>query len=89
MKILHKYHPEFIVNAAALTDVDSCEKDHKSCLSVNANSILNFIPFLKRHDSHLIHISTDFVFDGKKLARTGRFVSLYVVKVCSGQISHT
>ena len=63
-KILHKYHPEFIVNAAALTDVDSCEKDQKSCLSVNANSILNFIPFLKKYDSHLIHISTDFVFDG-------------------------
>jgi len=63
-KILRKYQPEFIVNTAALTDVDACEKDQKSCLSVNANSVLNFIPFLKRHDSHLIHISTDFVFDG-------------------------
>ena len=63
-KILNKYKPDFIVHAAALTDVDACEKDHDLCLSVNAHSILHFIPFLKRHDAHFIHISTDFVFDG-------------------------
>ena len=63
-KILNKYQPDFIVNAAALTDVDACEQDHDLCLSVNTHSILHFIPFLKKHDAHLIHVSTDFVFDG-------------------------
>jgi dTDP-4-dehydrorhamnose reductase len=62
--VLSKYNPDCIINAAALTDVDACEKNHDLCLSVNTHSISYFIPFLKQNDVHLIHVSSDFIFDG-------------------------
>jgi len=62
--IFNKYEPNFIINAAALTDVDVCEKNYELCFSTNAHSISHFIPLLKRNDVHLVHVSTDFVFDG-------------------------
>ena len=62
--VLNKYKPDFIVNTAAVTDVDKCEQDNDLCLSINTNSILHFMPFVQRNNVHFIHISTDFVFDG-------------------------
>ena len=62
--IFNKYEPSVIINAAALTDVDVCQENMNLCFSVNANSILHFMPLVQKNDVHLIHISTDFVFDG-------------------------
>ena len=65
-EILHKYKPSIIINAAAMTNVDECEKNQKKCISINAHSIENFIPYVQQHNAHFIQISTDMVFDGKK-----------------------
>lgn len=62
--IFNKHQPDFIINTAALTDVDKCEKENDLCRSINTHSILHFMPFVQRNDVHFIHISTDFVFDG-------------------------
>ena len=64
--ILDKYKPDIIVNTAALTNVDDCEKNKKTCLNINATSILSFIPFLLKYNIHFIQLSTDFVFSGIK-----------------------
>ena len=64
--VFTKYNPTVIINTAAITNVDQCEKDNKLCLSVNTDSILNYIPYVKKKDIHLVHISTDFVFNGEQ-----------------------
>jgi len=64
--ILNTYQPDIIVNAAAMTDVDKCEKEKERCLEVNSDSIDAFIPYLKKNNTHYIQISTDFIFNGEK-----------------------
>jgi dTDP-4-dehydrorhamnose reductase len=63
-KLLEKYSPDIIVNAAAITNVDDCEIDKKRCEYVNCDSIDHFIEYAKNKNCHFIQISTDFVFNG-------------------------
>lgn len=65
-KILNQEKPDYIVNAAAYTDVDSAEGDEENAYKINhiGPSIISKIS--SEFDIPLIHISTDYVFDGKK-----------------------
>lgn len=58
--------PHTIVNLAALTDVDACERDRHSAYSANVAPVRNIVAWLKNEGvkSHLIQISTDQVYDG-------------------------
>lgn len=55
---------DYLINCAALTDVDYCEKNPAEALSVNANAVLEIARYCEAKKIHLVHISTDFVFDG-------------------------
>ncbi len=58
--------PSFLVNCAAYTAVDRAEDDEAGALAVNATAVQNIIKAAGNvPDMKLIHISTDFVFDGK------------------------
>lgn len=57
--------PDVIVNAAAMTNVDACESEIDQAFAINALGVRNLADAAKVCGSHLIHISTDFVFDGK------------------------
>jgi len=63
---INKVKPDYIINAAALTNVDYCETHQKECYAVNVGAVKTLIEGAQINDSHLIQISTDFVFDGKK-----------------------
>ena len=65
-KILKRYKPEIIINAAAYTDVVGAEENKKYALEVNSDSLRFLTEFAAEFDSTLIHFSTDYVFDGKK-----------------------
>lgn len=68
-KILKKikyYKPKFIINLAAYTNVDQAELNKEQCLRVNYLGVINIVDILKSYKIKLIHISTDYVFDGKK-----------------------
>ena len=56
-----------IVNAAAYTAVDNAESDAEKCQAVNVNGPQNLAAAAKECGAQLIHISTDFVFDGESL----------------------
>jgi len=56
--------PDVIINASAYTAVDRAEKDVDLAFAVNATGPKNIAMAAKRSDSHLIHVSTDYVFDG-------------------------
>ena len=63
--ILEKY-PEIVINAAAYTAVDNCETDYTNAYSVNAIGPKNLAIACNKINIPLIHISTDYVFDGNK-----------------------
>ena len=63
-RIIDKYKPDIIINAAALTNVDACENNKEHCLNINTHSLLNYIPQIQKYNIHFIQLSTDFVFSG-------------------------
>lgn len=64
--LLKEVNPDFIINTAAMTQVDACEDDKKYCDKINVELVENLIAFSEKSNCHLIHISTDFIFDGKQ-----------------------
>ncbi len=57
--------PDMIMNAAAMTNVDGCETERELCWKINVEGVENLIDAAKKNSSKLIHVSTDYVFDGK------------------------
>jgi len=60
------FHPDAVINAAAYTAVDKAESDVESAFAVNRDGPANLARACKQHDIPLIHVSTDYVFDGTK-----------------------
>ena len=58
--------PDFLVNCAAYTAVDKAETDFDNAMQLNAIAVANLVDACKIYDTILVHISTDYVFDGKK-----------------------
>jgi len=56
---------QIIINCAAYTDVDKAERETKLAYKVNAEAVGRLGNLAKKADLWLLHISTDFVFDGK------------------------
>lgn len=54
-----------IVNCAAYTNVDRAEEDKLLCSSINVNAVKNIAMAANQNGAKVIHISTDYVFDGK------------------------
>ena len=60
------YQPDWIINTAAYTDVDGAEFNQKLAFSVNAEGPFNLAKAAILFDAKLLHISTNYVFDGTK-----------------------
>ena len=54
------------LNCAAMANVDLCEEEKELCWKINVGGVKNLVEACKRHSTHLTHISTDYIFDGKK-----------------------
>ena len=63
---LHKHKPNLVINAAAYTAVDKAEEEREQAYAVNAYGAGYIADACRELGSRLIHISTDFVFDGKQ-----------------------
>jgi dTDP-4-dehydrorhamnose reductase len=63
---LHRSIPEgsTVINASAYTDVDGAESDEGAAFAINADAVRLIAETVKAKDGRLIHISTDYVFDG-------------------------
>ena len=66
LKEIKKLQPNYIVNTAAMTQVDACENNKSACDTLNVDVVKWLAEICKKINAHLIHISTDFIFDGKK-----------------------
>ncbi len=58
--------PDAIINAAAMTDVDQCESQPDMARLVNSTAVYHLAEAAKAHNSFLVQVSTDYVFDGEK-----------------------
>jgi dTDP-4-dehydrorhamnose reductase len=63
---LRALHPDVVVNTAALHHVENCERDPERAYAVNAVGARNLAAVTEYLGAVLIHVSTDYVFDGRK-----------------------
>ena len=66
MDFISEKSPEMVINAAAYTAVDDCETNYDEAYAVNALGPKNLAIACSKIDGPLVHISTDYVFDGNK-----------------------
>jgi dTDP-4-dehydrorhamnose reductase len=59
-----RHRPEIIINAAAYTAVDKAESEPEAARRINAQGPAHLAAAAREHGARLLHISTDFVFDG-------------------------
>ena len=64
-QVFNQFKPNVVINTAAMTNVDACEDQKEQCWNLNVNAVNNLIEASEKHQTHLIHLSTDFVFDGE------------------------
>ncbi len=64
-KVIYDFYPDFIIHTAAYTNVDGCETQRELSWKVNVKSVEYIAEASRLIDAHLIHFSTDYVFDGK------------------------
>jgi dTDP-4-dehydrorhamnose reductase len=62
--VFAQYKPTVVINCAAYTNVDACETNIDACQALNVDAVKYLVAECARHGSHLVHLSTDFVFDG-------------------------
>jgi dTDP-4-dehydrorhamnose reductase len=63
-RLFANHEPEYAINCAAYTAVDKAEDDADMAAKVNVTGVENLARLCSKHDTTLIHISTDFVFKG-------------------------
>lgn len=63
--LIKEHHPEIIINAAAYTAVDKAESERELANTINATAPKVLAQEAEKSRALLIHISTDYVFDGK------------------------
>jgi len=64
-KLISEQKPNVVINTAAMTNVDLCEDNKAECDALNVNAVQYLADACQQIDAHLIHISTDFIFDGE------------------------
>jgi len=70
-QVFRKQRPDVVINTAAMTNVDACESKKGECYEINVIGVQHLVEVLEQMSEgnkkpHLIHLSTDFVFDGTK-----------------------
>lgn len=64
-RVFDLHRPDFVIHAASMTDVDKCEVERDACYKQNVGATAWILEACVKHSSHLIYLSTDFIFDGK------------------------
>jgi dTDP-4-dehydrorhamnose reductase len=65
-QIIQKFRPDAVINTAAMTNVDLCETERERCDKINVEAVGHLADACLEFGAHLVHISTDFIFDGEK-----------------------
>jgi dTDP-4-dehydrorhamnose reductase len=63
-EVFSKTKPDVVINTAAMTQVDQCEVEREKCWLANVTAVENLVASCKKNNVHLVHLSTDFIFNG-------------------------
>lgn len=62
--VFEMVQPDVVIHTAAMTQVDQCEDDRDECDRLNVHAVRNIVKACEDFQVHLVHLSTDFIFDG-------------------------
>jgi dTDP-4-dehydrorhamnose reductase len=65
-KVFDEIKPDAVIHTAAMTNVDACEHDREMCDALNVTAVDYIAGACALLNAHMVHISTDFIFDGKE-----------------------
>lgn len=65
MDVVTMHHPDTIIHTAAMTNVDTCETDQEGAEKLNVDAVEYIVEAANEVGAHLIHLSTDFIFNGE------------------------
>ena len=66
LREMRRVQPDVVINCAAFTDVDGCETEVELANRVNGTAVGYLAEAAKKVDATLVHISTDYLFDGRQ-----------------------
>jgi len=64
MRLFQDFRPDTVIHTAAMTNVDQCEQEKETCWKLNVTALEGIIAACNEVGTQLIHLSTDFIFDG-------------------------
>jgi dTDP-4-dehydrorhamnose reductase len=64
--VIDCFNPNVVIHTAAMTQVDDCEFEKEACVALNIDSVEYLAKKSKQAGFRLVHLSTDFIFDGTK-----------------------
>jgi len=65
MEVMQEEKPDVVIHTAAMTNVDQCEQERETCWQLNVDAVANLIKACEATVAFLVHLSTDFIFDGE------------------------
>ena len=65
-EVITSEKPDVVINTAAMTNVDQCELEQDACWVANVDAVQHIVDACELSGSFLLHLSTDFIFDGTK-----------------------
>ncbi|MEN8225948.1 MAG: dTDP-4-dehydrorhamnose reductase [Bacteroidota bacterium] len=65
-KVIMEFQPSVLLNCASYNAVDQAEDDPSTAIKINSKAVQGLAGLCRKHHLGLIHISTDYIFDGKK-----------------------
>lgn len=63
-KVIFEVKPDVVIHTAAMTQVDQCEMEREACWNANVIGVENLVKACEKANAFLVHVSTDFIFDG-------------------------
>jgi dTDP-4-dehydrorhamnose reductase len=62
--VIGEIRPDVVIHTAAMTNVDHCEQQREACWMSNVTAVEHILDACTRYNCRLVHVSTDFIFDG-------------------------
>ena len=64
--VMRAEKPDVVIHTAAMTNVDQCEIEQEACWQLNVDAVAHLIKACEHVGAYLLHLSTDFIFDGEE-----------------------
>lgn len=65
-QVISEKKPDVVIHTAAMTNVDQCETQKENCWQTNVTAVQYLVDACNQYNAHLIHLSTDFIFEGNE-----------------------